>query len=163
MKRLIAAAAFALAVPLALATLTASRPALPGPGAVVETHRALFAALDRGDAAAAERFFTRSKIGLALDRAGKFVESPGALYFVPGGGADPARAMAERFKGGSTRIVGGWSDCSSGEISWAALELEHTPAQGRPERWNSTALVRHGDDGMRLYLWHLAPAATATH
>jgi hypothetical protein len=161
MKRLIAAA-LALSVLPAVAFLTASRPALPGPGAVLETQRALFAALDRGDAQAAERFFTRSKIGLGIDPSGKFTQAPGALYFVPGDAEHPARALAERFKGGTTRIVGGWSDCTSGEVSWAALELEHTPADGRPQRWHSTALVRHEDAGMRLYLWHLAPAAATT-
>lgn len=162
MKRLIAAA-FALSILPAAALLTASRPAPPGPGAVLETQRALLAALDRGDAKAAERFFTRSKIGLGIDPSGKFSESPGALFFVPGDAEHPATALAERFKGGTTRVVGGWSDCSSGEVSWAALELEHTSARGEKQRWHSTALVRHDDDGLRLYLWHLAPAAAATH
>jgi len=162
MKRLIAAA-LALATLPVVALLTASRPALPGPGTVVEAHRSLFAALDRGDAQAAERHLTRSKSGLALDRAGKFVESPGALFFVPGDARKPAQSLAERFKGGTTRILGGWSDCSSEEFSWAALELEHTPAHGSAQRWNSTALVRHEDGGVRLYLWHLARAEATTN
>ena len=161
MKRLIAAA-LALSVLPAVAFLSASRPALPGPGAVLETQRALFAALDRGDAKAAERFFTRSRSGLSFDAAGKFSASPGALFFVPGDAEHPANALAERFRGGTTRILGGWSDCSSGEVSWAALEIEHTPARGEPQRWNSTALVRHENDGLRLYLWHLSPAAVTT-
>jgi len=73
------------------------------------------------------------------------------------GGEDPARRLAARFAGGSTRIVGGWSDCPRGELSWAALELEHTPAEGPAQRWRSTSLSRHEKGGFRLYLWHLSP------
>lgn len=159
MKR--AFASFALlctALPL-VAALIASRPAAPGGGAVVAAHRALFACLDKGDAAGAAKFFTTSEVGMSVDAEGGFGEAPGSLFFVPGAAQDPARAMAERFAGGTTRIVRGWSDCPGRELSWAALELEHTPRDGAPQRWYSTALVSFHDSGIRLWCWHLSPAA----
>lgn len=159
MKRaLVSFALLCVALPLC-AALTASRPAAPGGGAVVDAHRELFASLDRGDAAAAAKFFTTSKVGMSVDGTGGYGASPGSLFFVPGGAQDPARTMAERFAGGTTRIVRGWSDCPNKELSWAALELEHTPREGAPQRWHSSALVRFGDSGIRLWYWHLSPVA----
>ena len=159
MKRAFASLALlCTALPLA-AALLASRPAIPGGGAVVEAHRALFACLDKGDVAGAAKFFTTSKIGMSVDASGEYGASPGSLFFVPGGGDDPARTMAERFAGGTTRIVRGWSDCPNKELSWAALELEHTPRDGAPQRWHSSGLVSFQDSGIRLWYWHLSPVA----
>jgi hypothetical protein len=160
MKRaLVCLALLCTALPLA-AALLASRPAALGGGAVVEAHRALFACLDKGDAAAAAKFFTTSTVGMSVDGAGEYGASPGSLFFVPGGAQDPARTMAERFAGGTTRIVRGWSDCPDKELSWAALELEHTPRDGAPQRWHSSGLVRMEQSGIRLWYWHLSPVAT---
>lgn len=159
MKRaLVSFALLCAALPLC-AALLASRPAVPGGGAVVDAHRALLASLDRGDAAAAAKFFTTSRVGMSVDAAGGYGDSPGSLFFVPGGAQDPARTMAERFAGGTTRIVRGWSDCPNKELSWAALELEHTPREGTPQRWHSSALVRFEESGIRLWYWHLSPVA----
>lgn len=160
MKRLLALASLLVTLPV-LAALTSSRPALPGPGGVVDAHVRLFAALDRGDADAAAAFFTRTKAGMELTSDGKFRESPGAQFFVPAAAADPAQALAQRFAGGTTKVLSGWSDCPDGDLSWASLELEHTPKGGTPQRWHSTSLVRHGKDGFRLWYWHLAPVAGA--
>lgn len=160
MKRLLVLASLLAVVP-ALAALAASRPALPGPGGVVDAHVKLFAALDRGDADAAAAYFTRTEQGLELGADGTFRKSPGAQYFLPAVSEDPARELAARFAGGRTKIVGGWSDCPSGALSWAALELEHTPKGGEAQRWHSTGLVSHGDDGWRLWYLHLAPVGKA--
>ncbi|HVS18079.1 MAG TPA: hypothetical protein VMT18_05725 [Planctomycetota bacterium] len=157
-RALVSFALFCTALPLC-AALLASRPAALGGGAVVDAHRALFACLDRGDADAAAKFFTTSKAGMSVDRAGGYGDAPGSLFFVPGGAEDPARAMAERFAGGTTRIVRGWSDCPNKELSWAALELEHSPREGAPQRWHSTGLVSFGKEGVRLWFWHLSPVA----
>lgn len=156
MKRALVAFAL-LCTALPLCALLASRPAPLGGGAVVDAHRALFACLDRGDGAAAAKFFTTSQAGMSVDRAGGYGNSPGSLFFVPGGAEDPARTMAERFAGGTTRIVRGWSDCPQKDLSWAALELEHTPREGTPQRWHSTGLVRLEKEGVRLWYWHLSP------
>lgn len=159
MKRALVSIALLFAALPITAALLASRPAPVGGGAVVEAHRELFACLDRGDVAAASKYFTTSKVGLSVDAEGGFGDSPGSLYFVPEGAEHPARTMAERFAGGTTRIVRGWSDCPNKELSWAALELEHTPREGAPQRWHSSALVRFEESGIRLWYWHLSPVA----
>lgn len=159
MKRTLASFALLCAALPLCAALLASRPAAPGGGAVVDAHRALFACLDRGDADAAAKFFTTSRVGMSVEGTGEYGGSPGSLFFVPGGAQDPARSMAERFAGGTTRIVRGWSDCPNKELSWAALELEHTPREGAPQRWHSSALVRFEKSGIRLWYWHLSPVA----
>ena len=156
MKRLLALATLLATLPI-LAALTASRPALPGPGAVISTHVRLFAALDRGDVDAASAFFTRTGMGMEL-RDGEYRQSPGAQFFLPSAVEDPARALAARFAGGRTRVVGGWSDCPDGELSWAALEIEHTPKDGARQRLRCTSLVSHVEGGWRLWYMHLSPA-----
>lgn len=145
-------------------TLSSSAPVLAGPGGVISAHEKLFAALDSGDAEAASTFFTRTDMGMSMNRKGKWSESPGSVLYLldadaRGGDVAPILSgLAERFDGGKTEIVRSWSDCPTQSISFAVLEFQHTAHDGEVSRYRSTALVRHEKRGFRFYHWHVSPA-----
>lgn len=163
-------AAAALAV-----TLLAARPAAPafGPGAVLEMHRALFKAIDSGDA---------EKAAALVDSSGENSKSPAfaspSVYLVDANGlpvsarnleetrallAQLARASRDGGPEWSTTIQRSQADCGSPDLSCVVLELERSRGvKGGVRHYRSTSLVRWTDAGFRLVHWHVSPADEPT-
>lgn len=148
-----------------------------GPGAVVELHRELFAALDAGDEAKAVALLDTTTEGGWAEGADGGLARPTLQLLderglpVSAQGPDAARtllaATARASKDGgpawSTKIVKLRADCPSGDISYAVLEFERTRGEkGATQRYRSTALVRWTDGRMKLFHWHVSPADEAT-
>jgi len=156
----------ALSLLVPLAALASPRTVPVGPGAVVEMHRSLFAALDRGDEDAVRAMISTRGHGTAWTPEDGWSEAGGATIAIgdtsaPLGTLDAA-AGAKRLlawgggAGTRTSIRRAWSDCASDRISFAVLELERTRlVEGveRTEAWRCTSLVSH--EGGRWVLWHL--------
>jgi hypothetical protein len=139
-----------------------------GPGAILAMHRDLFAAIDRGDGAAAAAFLGSDRKGpggstslFLLDRAGAPTRATGAT--------DARELLAKvaaesKSAGGTfqTRITTEIAECPASELAFAVLELERVHAHdGREEvrRYRSTSLVRYEESGWKLLHWHLSAAA----
>lgn len=153
---------------LALANLMPTRataaPAgpLPGPGGVIDMHRKLFDAIDRGDGQAAASFASdrQDSVLFWFDEGGMPRSASGALV----GMKVLAKLAADaRAAGGSfaTSITTSRADCPSGELSWCVLEFERkhaTEAGTAVRRYRSTSLVAMTRDGFRLVHLHVSPA-----
>ena len=171
-----------LALPIVLALLALApasatpQPAPLGPGGVLELHEKLFAALDKGDAAAVKTMLGGHKRGLVhkddrwaqegltmrtflvdgkgTPRSGDGVEAAVKLLFT----WDGASKKNPRWK---TTILEGWMDCPSEEISFATLQFERTRTVGdeiQTKRYRSTSLVSHTKRGWKLWHFHVSPA-----
>jgi hypothetical protein len=154
-----------------LASNALARPAAPvlGPGAVIEMHKSLLAAIDRGDAEKAASF---------VDAKGGDVKSSAfakpSLFLIDAHGlpvaardlTDSRNAIAELAKaskdGGpewSSKIVSVQADCGTPELSCVVLEFERTSGvEGGERRYLSTSVVRWTNDGFKLVHWHVSPA-----
>lgn len=167
---LLAASAAALAV-----TLLAARPAAPafGPGAVLEMHRALFKAIDSGDA---EKAAALVDSGGENDKSAAFA-SP-SVYLVDATGlpvaahnleetrallAQLARASRDGGPEWSTTIQRSQADCNASDLSCVVLEIERSRGvKGGVRRYRSTSAVRWTEGGFRLVHWHVSPADEPT-
>jgi hypothetical protein len=168
------------AVALAFAGVGNSAPAAPrplGPGGVYDLHVKLFRALDAGDGAAVEKLLGGKTRGLLIDASGKWSEGGDDLrMFLLGpdgapietGEAADARKLLLAQDGGAdadarwtTRILDGWMDCPSGEVSFATLTFERTGKRdGRTvaQRYRSTSLVSYERGAWKLWHLHVSPA-----
>ena len=155
----------------ALCTLPRSEtaPAPAGPGALLSTHKQLFAALDRGDAGAAAELFRENPLGAGYSEEQGWSKAPGSRHFLLGAGDAPAEPVANgdlgellaswSERGGSTRILNAWTDCYSEDLGFAVLEFEHEGADGVRTRYRSTSLAAYRGGGWALCHWHVSPAA----
>jgi SnoaL-like protein len=140
----------------------------PGPGAVIEMHKQLFAALDSGDEVAAKAFLTPGLdtpfFLLSPAASNAAAEEPQRLENAEAAaGAFAALAQASRRAGGvfQTRITSAKADCESPQLSYAVLEIERThTVQDAVEvrRYRSTSLVQYVDHRWRLAHWHVSAA-----
>ena len=156
------------AVCLASASPTAPSPAL-GPGAVLEMHKQLFAAIDKGDADKAASFVADATGGqeqpvtaFLIDENGKPVQAEGKA-----GMKDLVTKLAKASLDGgpewTTTIVKSQADCAYAEVSYALLEFERNRAvKGGLKRYRSTSLVRYVYGAWKLWHWHVSPADEAT-
>jgi hypothetical protein len=143
---------------------------LVGPGAVLEMHRQLFAAMDRGDVEAAKAF---------VDGENKDSEREVSL-FIPDAsgipteawGSNASRELLSRLVADRSKLGGQWTttitktsaDCPSSSLSFAVLDIERTRAvDGRTEaeKYRSTSLVHFSDGHWKLFHWHLSPAGAS--
>ena len=158
-------------------TLSAARPAAPGPGAVLHMHERLFAALDRGDVERVRSFLAPSVRGATWDGEGGWEAPRGFLAYLPdadgqGVAAENERegveqlmawsreAASQKGAGWKTEITRAWSDCRSADLSFAMLEFERTrPSQDglERERYRSTSLVSHKKGGWVAWHIHISP------
>jgi len=155
---------------LVLAALVSAAPApapVPGPGAVLSMHRALFAALDRGDADAVAAFVApdlrgppRTSALFLLDAAGEPVVARGA---------DASRDLLAVLARGSRAAGGTWTttmsreeaECHSSEVSYATFEFERVhEVDGRrvARRYLSSSLACYEAGAWRVFHWHVSPA-----
>ncbi len=158
-------------VALAVPALLALRPVpMPGPGAVEAMHKQFFAALDRGDHAAAEGFLvaeTNTKDAQA--NRWPWIRLPvenGVLESFDG--LERARQGLRRFAGSATtktsgpattRVVRSQADCP-GEVSYAVMEIERSVGADdarRTQRFLWTSLVRYVDGGWKIFHAHVSP------
>jgi hypothetical protein len=158
----------ASALTVTLAPGARSGPAVPpGPGAVISMHVQLFRAIDAGDAERAAAFVGPDlEATLLLDRARAGEHERELEPVLDRGRTAVAERLAEWARaskdlGYSTSIEAVRADCSSGELSYAVLEIERSRATAtgkEVERYLSTSLVHHRSGGWRLMHWHLSPA-----
>ena len=136
---------------LALALPPAAPPAA-GPGAILAMQKALFAAIDRGDADAAGKFVASDRKGpggmtslFLVDRSGAAMSATDASS----ARAALAKLAAESKAAGGTfetKIVGESADCPDSELSFAVLEFERTHTAGgkvETRRYRGTLLARY--------------------
>jgi hypothetical protein len=148
-------------------------PSVPGPGAVLEMHRRLFAALDAGDLERAREHFVEHRQGASWTADGGWTEPRGfqALLLDGEGRAVEAAAPADAVsalaawsrgaEGARTKVLGAWTDCASAELSYAILELERSEprADGAEiRRYRLTSLVSHRNGRWVIWHVHLSPA-----
>lgn len=169
------AATAAVVTPLLLSNARASAPPLGptmlGPGAVIDAHKKLFAALDahRADDAIAlvdttgEAGFSDGEDGGIARPSAVLVDDGGAPVLASGAEAvkKAVRDLAKEdgLPAWTTRIVRSRADCASAELSYAVLEIERTRGvKAGTKRYRSTSLVRLVDGTWRLFHWHLSPA-----
>ncbi len=165
--------ALAALAPASVTLLASGSEPLSGPGAVLEMHEKLFAALDRGDLETVRAHLGETPMGAEWSAAGGWTHPPGFLAWGSEGNGkgfaaesreDGLRSLlawgSEGTKGGggwSTKITRAWSDCHSPELSFAALEFERTrTVEGKSEtvRYRSTSLVSYEDGRWVLWLFH---------
>lgn len=150
-----------------LAVPRAAPPSALGPGAVIEMHKQLFAALDRGDADAAREFVEGDRKATPRTSTMFLVDASGAP--VKATDADESRDLLARLAGQAKSAGGTWAttltseaaDCYSPELSYAVLELERSHTVGgktEVRRYRSTSLVRYADKGWKIFHWHVSPA-----
>jgi hypothetical protein len=152
---------------LALALAPAPRPAA-GPGAIIAMQKALFAAIDRGDAEAAGAFVASDRKGpggmtsfFLVDRSGAALRSTDATSArqVLAKLAAESKSADGTFE---TRITTEIADCPASELSFAVLEFErkHTsPGKVETRRYRGTLLARYEGDAWKVSHWHVSPAA----
>ena len=163
----IAALASAILAGSWLAVPRGAPPSALGPGAVIEMHKQLFAALDRGDADAAREFVEGDRKATPRTSTMFLIDGSGAP--VKASDADESRDLLARLAAESKKAGGIWTttltseaaDCYSPELSYAVLELERSHAIGdktEVRRYRSTSLVRYADKGWKIFHWHVSPA-----
>ena len=166
---------------LTFVPLTPAAPLAPlGPGAVIELHERLFAAIDRDDREAIASMLMESSAGIEQGESGEWLEPAGFLVFGWGAAGPLAAARdpqagvaalaslaegpdksADRWR---TKIERAWADCDSERVSYAMLEFrrERTHAgQSEVRRFRSTSLVAYTKTGWKLWHLHVSPAAPA--
>jgi hypothetical protein len=161
-----------LAIAAVLAPAASPAPApLLGPGGVIEMHRQLFAALDRGDSEAVKSF---------VDDENRDADRQGSVFLPDVAGA-PAEAWGSagmrdllgRFVAEQTKLGGEWkttitrvsADCPSSAVSYALLEIARSHnADGKTdvEKYQGTGLVHFNDGHWKLFHLHLSPANAAS-
>lgn len=155
-RDLILAGLAAASIPLVAARVSAP---LAGPGAVIEMHERLFAALDRCDASAARAFVVESDVPVSLllaDANGR----PAAADGVEAASALLARLAQERKSAGGTfktKILKSRADCVSERLSYGIFEYEVMHAlddKTTTQRFTMTSLVHWTKDGMKLFHAH---------
>jgi ketosteroid isomerase-like protein len=150
------------ALVLALAPAADSSAPPPGPGAVISMHIQLMRAIDGADADKAASFVgPKTDTSMFFDRD----ERPEVIR----GRAAVAERLSEwaresRIGNYSTKVTPIASDCFSGDLSYAVLEIERsmkTTSGGSMvvERYVSTSLVQYREGGWKLMHWHLSPAS----
>jgi hypothetical protein len=154
---------------LALVLSPATQPSA-GPGAILAMQKALFAAIDRGDAEAAGAFVAPDRKGpggmtsfFLVDRSGAALRATDASSArqVLAKLAAESKAAGGTFE---TRITTEIADCPDSELSFAVLEFERkSTAQGKVEtrRYRGTLLCRYEGDSWKVSHWHVSPAAGA--
>ncbi|MFN0008526.1 MAG: nuclear transport factor 2 family protein [Planctomycetota bacterium] len=153
---------------LALA-LTPAPPTAAGPGAILEMQKALFAAIDRGDGAAAGAFVAPDRKGpggmtslFLVDRSGAAISASD----VATAREALARLAAESKSAGGTfetRITSENADCPGSELSFAVLEFERRHTVGgkvETRRYRGTLLARHDGSEWKVCHWHVSPGST---
>jgi hypothetical protein len=161
------------ALPVLLSPAPAA-PAAPGPGAVLVMHERLFRAMDAGDVSQALEFLHADIRPEDEHRPRPCTTILPTLEggMVSGASFDESRAALTGWiessadAGGqwSTRLVSGYDDCFSGELSYAVLEFErvHEKDGARTAtRYRSTSLVTY-DGGWKLTHWHVSRAPEQT-
>jgi len=150
---------------LALALSPAPRP-VAGPGAILAMQKALFAAIDRGDEAAAGSFVAPDRKGpggmttlFLVDRSGAAMSASDSSS----ARAVLAKLAAESKAAGGTfetKITSESADCPDSELSFAVLEFERRHAMGgkvETRRYRSTLLARHEGSEWKVCHWHVSP------
>jgi hypothetical protein len=155
----------ALAAGAWLVSAPRANPSAPlGGGSVLEMHRQLFAAIDRGEIEAVKAFVSDSR-----------GSSGGSVFLVDFSGAPVqawgtegvrellARTVAHRSKRGGewkTTITKEVADCHSPELSYAVLEFERArvvDGKSETKRFRSTSLVCNDGGKWKLFHWHVSP------
>lgn len=156
------------------AWLVSSSPASPvalpaslGPGGILEMHRHLFAAMDRGEVEAVKSFIDDDRRNSERQDSLFLVEASGAPVRAWGGAG--ARELLARLVEADKKSGGEWkttitkssAECPSGDLSYAVLEFERAHiVDGKTvlERYRSTSLVRMSEGQWKLFHWHVSPA-----
>jgi hypothetical protein len=149
--------AFGLSLCLAFAPVG---PAPIGPGAVVDMHKALFAALDRGDAMGAAGLVSDgdsavSLVVLGADGSHRRAQGAEEMKKLLGVMAEERKKMGKY----ETKILESKADCDSDKLSWGTFELQTVRGAGdktTSTRYAMTSIVRWTKDGMRLVHAQLA-------
>jgi SnoaL-like domain len=163
--------AMLLTLPALLTLALPPAPAAPaGPGAILAMQKGLFAAIDRGDAAAAQAFVAPDRKGpggmtslFLVDRSGAAIRATDAQA-----AKELLAKLAAESKaaGGSfeTKITGESAECPSSEVSYAAIEFErvHTVDGKTTKRaYRGTLLVRWEEDAWKIAHWHVSAGPPA--
>jgi hypothetical protein len=152
---------------------------VPGPGAVIEAVRGIFAAAQKGDRAYLQKAFVSPEL---QDGVAVVVGPDGDMEMEQGGGvllqdigkdgkvvqaktpADSIQAMLESVggKGVENRITAAIADCPDGRCSWASVEFDRTVRNGDDAKvvpMRVTVLARYADTAphMRVMIWHASP------
>jgi len=152
--------------------LAGAAPAPPGPGQVLEMHRRLFEALDRGDVKAVGEFLTVHRTGADWSPSRSWTEPQGFLAYgvdlagTPHTSGSPKEGLkrlmswaaegARKDSRWKTEITKAWSDCSSRDMSFLCMEFERRRPSGdgvETVKYRSTSLVSHRDG--HWVIWHL--------
>lgn len=154
-----------------------AHPAPFGPGAVLDMHKQLLAAIDAGDEAKATAVLDETKEGGWTDSENGGIARPTLMLLDAHGlpvyahGVEAARALlaqtARASKDGgpewTTRVVRSRADCPSGDVSYAMIEFERSRGvKGGVYRYRSTVLARWTDGKMKLFHWHVSAADEGT-
>lgn len=146
-------------------TSAAPSPTL-GPGAILEMHKQLFAAIDKGDAEKAASFVADSGgtaehpvTAFLIDENGKPTQAEGKTA-VKELVTKLAKSSVDGGPEWTTTIVKTEADCPSGEMSWAVIEFDRNRGvKGGLKRYRSTSLVRYVEGaGWKIWHWHVSPA-----
>jgi hypothetical protein len=157
--------AFGLSLCLAFAPVG---PAPVGGGAVIEMHKRLFAALDRGDVMGAAGVVSDgdaavSLVVLGADGAYRRAQGSEEMKKLLGVMAEERKKLGGKFE---TKILVTQAECPSEQLSWGAFELETQRAVGEKTtstRYTMTSIARSTKDGMRLVHGQLAAITDAKH
>jgi hypothetical protein len=162
-------ALFVLGIAVALTlSLISARPTPPvvGPHAIIEMHEKLFAALDRGDGAAAAALVgdvddAVSVLVLGADGSNRWANGSNEMKKLLS-----ELALERKAKGGTfeTKILRNKADCPAEQISWGMFELEtkHTIGDKTGStHYAMTSIARWTKDGMRLVHGHLSVLSDA--
>ena len=163
--------AMLLTVPALLTlALPPAPPAPAGPGAILAMQKSLFAAIDGGDAEAAQAFVAPDRKGpggmttmFMIDRSGAPVRATGAQEAkeVLAKLAAESKAAGGTFE---TKITGESAECPSSDVSYAALEFErvHT-VEGKVTKraYRGTLLVRWEEPSWKVTHWHVSSGPAA--
>ena len=176
-KPLLALVALALsAAVLPFLGSAAPSPSPLGPGGVYSLHVDLFRAMDACDGGAVAKLFSARSRGLVIDGERWSEKGDDVRVFlqtsagepIEAGSAEDARklliaqdTLQGSPKGWKTRILEGWMDCPSGEVSYATLHFERTrevDGEVVTRRYRSTSLVSYEDGAWRLWHLHVSPS-----
>ena len=147
---------------LLLSLISARRIApVVGPDAIIEMHEKLFAALDRGDGAAAAALVgdvddAVSVLVLGADGSNRWANGSNEMRKLVS-----ELALERKARGGTfeTRILRNKADCPAERISWGTFELETKHTLGEKTvttHYAMTSIARWTKDGMRLVHGHLS-------
>ena len=156
-------AAAALYASFAAAPPAVARPALQplaGPGNVLAVHLDVLRALDSGDQNELTKSFSANAQLLLVDEERG---EPLAISSIDGlGSAFTHKSTQGASLGWESRIVDSTTECPSGRLASGTIVFERRrTVAGNPyvRRYRSTALLKHDGGRLRIFYWHVSPAA----